>query len=199
MQRMLILAAVAALALAAAPAATAKEVTKAEVCGADGCVAVDDEDGRAALLGAGSSRTPPTAAPYYEVRLRMAHGDEAATFRVAALPGQRAFRAYDGAWYEMEPEMAALLAKVTAGEQPLAAAGLIGAAEPPAPAPKPQAADAGSPLWPEGVLVALALVAAGAFLVRAARGSRRFGRRRVECLQPLRGEREAARLRARGG
>ena len=46
MQRTLLLAAVAALALAAAPAAAAKEITKAEVCGPDGCTNVGD---RAAL------------------------------------------------------------------------------------------------------------------------------------------------------
>ena len=44
MRRMLSLAAVAALALAAAPAASAKEITKAEVCGTDGCVTSDDEE-----------------------------------------------------------------------------------------------------------------------------------------------------------
>ena len=79
MQRMLFLAAVAALALAAAPAAVAKEITKAEVCGTDGCVSVDDEAGRMALMTSGGSPTdPPHAAPYYEVQRQFAtddHGD----------------------------------------------------------------------------------------------------------------------------
>ena len=42
----------------------------------------------------------------------------------------------------------------------------------PRPAP---AADTGSPLWPEGVLIALALAVGGVSLVRAVRGLRRFG------------------------
>jgi hypothetical protein len=172
MQRTLVLAAIAALALAAAPA-VAKEITKAEVCGAGGCATVDDEAGRAVLMNGGPPRTPPTAAPYYNVRMEMAHGgEEVGAFNFAAVPEQRAFRADDGAWYEMPPEMAALITKVAAGKRAFPAAGLIGAAA--APEPRPQAADAGSPLWPEGVLVALVLIGAGVILVRAARASGRF-------------------------
>ena len=173
MQCTLVLAAVAALALAAAPAAPAKEITKAEVCGAGGCASVADETARMALMEGGPARTPPTAAPYYEVHMEMDHGEEVGTFRLAAMPDQRAFRADDGAWYEMTPEMAALVTKVAAGERPFPAAGLIGAA--PTPEPRPAAADARSLLWPEVVLMALALAAGAVFLVRAARGSRRFG------------------------
>ena len=64
MQRTLVLAAVAALALAVTPAASAKEITKAEVCGADGCRTADRGD-REVLVNRGPSRTPPTAAPFY--------------------------------------------------------------------------------------------------------------------------------------
>ena len=172
MQRMLTLAAVAALALAAAPAAVAKEITKAEVCGAGGCATVDDEAGRAVLMNGGPSRTPPPAAPYYNVRIEMSHGEETGAFNLAAVPEQRAFRADDGAWYEMTPEMTALITKVAAGKRAFPAAGLIGAAAPPE--PRPAAADTGNPLWPERLLIALVLVVAAVFLVRAARASGRF-------------------------
>ena len=104
MQRTLILAAVAAIALAVAPAAMAKEITKAEVCGTGGCVTVDDEAGRAVLMNGGASRAAPPAAPYYNVRIEMSHGEEVGAFNLAAVPKQRAFRADDGAWYDMPPE-----------------------------------------------------------------------------------------------
>ena len=174
MQRTLILAAVAAIALAVAPAAMAKEITKAEVCGTGGCATVDDEAGRAVLMNGGPPRTPPAAAPYYNVRMEMAHGgEEVGGFSLVAVPERNAFRADDGAWYEMPSEMTALVTKVTAGYKAFPAAGLIGAA--PAPEPRPAAAaDSGSPLWPEGVLIALALAVAAVFLVRAARSSGRF-------------------------
>jgi len=73
---MLVLAIAAALVLAAAPAAVAKEVKKAEVCGPDGCVSADDEQTRMTLLEGGPPTNPPTAAPYYDVRITMAEGDE---------------------------------------------------------------------------------------------------------------------------
>jgi hypothetical protein len=168
MQRTLLPAAVVALTLAATPAAVAKEITKAEVCGAGGCTSVDDADGRFALMEGGRPRNPPPAAPYYEVNMEMDQGGE---FSYTAVPDRRAYRADDGAWYEMGPAMVVLVAKVTAREQAFPAAGLIGAA--PAPEPRRAAADAGSPLWPEGVLVAIVLAIGGGFLVRAARASGR--------------------------
>ncbi|MEA2132095.1 MAG: hypothetical protein QOC68_4 [Solirubrobacteraceae bacterium] len=168
MQRVLVLAAVAALALAVAPAAVAKEITKAEVCGADGCVSVDDADGRFALMEGGPPRTPPAAAPYYEVNMEMDH--RGGGFSYTAVPDRRAYRADDGGWYEMPPAMVVLVAKAAARSRAFPAAGLIGAA----PAPEPPA-DTGNALWPEGALIALVLAAGGVFLVRLARGSRRFG------------------------
>ena len=176
MPRTLVLAAIAALALAAAPAAGAKEISKAEVCGQGGCATVDDEQGRMALMSGGSPTDPPRAAPYYEVRAEMSHGDEHGTVSFVAVPTRNAVRYDDGMWYEMTAEMGAVIRKVTADSKAFPAAGLIGAAEPPAkPAPAPAASDdGGNLLWPEGVLVALALGVAGVFLVRAARSSGRF-------------------------
>ena len=174
MQRSFVLAAVAALALAAAPAAGAKEITKAEVCGADGCSAAAGAD-RQVLGNGGATRTPPTAAPFYMVRIEVDHGGgHTERWGMTAVPERRALRAEDGTWLEMPPEVAAVIAKLTAGRRGFPASGLMGAAPPPEPRPAP-APDADSPLWPAGVLIALAVAVGGVFLVRAARGSRRFG------------------------
>ena len=173
MQRTLVLAAVAALALAAAPAASAKEIAKAEVCGADGCSAAAGDD-RQVLGHGGASRTPPAAAPFYMVRIAVDTGDgRKERWEMTAVPERRALRAEDGTWLEMPPEVAAVIAKLTAGRRGFPASGLMGAA-PPEPRPVPAPA-ADSPLWPEGVLIALAVAVGGVFLVRAVRGSRRFG------------------------
>ena len=176
MTRMLVFAAAAALTLAAAPAAAAKEITNAEVCGSGGaCQSVDDEAGRLALAESGPPMSPPPRAPYYEISARFEHGDESATVGFVAVPRHRAVRYSDGNWYEMTAAQAAVIRETTGDAKPLRAAGLIGAA--PAPDPKSQpapASDGGNLLWPEGVLLALALGVAGVFLVRAARSSGRF-------------------------
>jgi hypothetical protein len=165
MRRMLVLAAAAALALAAAPAAVAKEITKAQVCGPDACSNVTDEEGRAILTNGGPPRTPPTAAPYYDVRLTVDEGEHQATWGFVAVPERNAARAEDGTWMEMPPEMSALITKVAGDHKPFPAAGLVGAAPPPDPQPQP-VADADSPLWPEGVIIALMAVAAALLIVR---------------------------------
>jgi hypothetical protein len=89
---------------------------------------------------------------------------------MTAVPARRALRASDGTWIDMPPDVAAVIAKLTAGHRPFSASRLTGAAPPPQPHPAP-AAESDSLLWPEGVLIALALAAAGVVL---ARGSGRF-------------------------
>ena len=163
MRRMLVLAAAAALALAAAPAAVAKEVKKAEVCGPDACSTVDDEQARAVLVQGGPPRQPPAAGAYYDVRITMAEGDESHTWSFAAVPGQWAARADDGTWMRMSPETTGIVKQLGGDQKPFPAAELIGAASPPD--PKPVAAGADSPLWPEGVVIALIAIGA-ALLVR---------------------------------
>jgi hypothetical protein len=168
MRRTLVLAAIAALALAAAPAAGAKEIRSAEVCGTDSCATVDDEAGRFALMGAGPPMSPPPRAAYFEVNARFAGEGHSETITFVAVPEHRAVRYADGAWYQMTAEQQALIGELTAGAKAFPAAGLIGAAKPPAkPAPAPAASDGGSLLWPEGILVALVLAAGGVLLVRA--------------------------------
>jgi hypothetical protein len=174
MQRTLVLAAVAALALVAAPAARAKEITKAEVCGADGCRSAAAAD-REVLGNGGPPRTAPTAAPFYTVRVTVDTGEGQMThWEMTAVPARRALLASDGTWLEMPSDVAAVVAKLAARRRPFPASDLIGAAAP----AKPHSAAAGtgdSPLWPEGVLIAVVLAVGGVLLVRAVRGSRRFG------------------------
>jgi hypothetical protein len=161
-----------ALLLAAAPAAAAKEITKAEVCGPDGCANV--AKGSFALVGEGGPpRTPPTAAPYYDVRITMDEGGQDATWSYAAVPARHAIRADDGTWIEMPAEQAALITKVAAGRKPYPAADLVGTAPPPDPKPAP--ADTDSPLWPEGAIIVL--IAAGAAFVARGVSSRAAARR----------------------
>jgi len=163
MRRMLVLA-VAAAVLATAPAAAAKEVEQAQVCGPGDCATVDDQQSREILLNGGPPRTPPTAAPYYDVRITMVGGDEEFTTSFAAVPARHAMRADDGTWMQMPAELSALVTKVAAGREPYPADELVGWAAP-EPAQPAAAGSSDSPLWPEGVLIALLAIGA-AFLVR---------------------------------
>jgi hypothetical protein len=163
MRRTFALAAVLALALAPA-AAAAKEITKAEVCGPDGCATVSDHSALSVIGNGGPPRTPPTAAPYYDVRVTVAAGDQDFTWSYVAVPSRHAQRADDGTWMEMPPDVTALVEKYAAGRKPYPSSEMVGWA---APDPKPEASSGGdSPLWPEGVIVALIAVAA-AFAARA--------------------------------
>jgi len=172
---MLALGAVAALALVAAPAATAKEISKAEVCGPDACTTVDDHSALAVIAQGGPPREPPVAASYYEVRLTVTEGDEEFHWGFTAVPGAGAARADDGTWMEMPAEATALVEKYAGSQKPFPAAALVGAAPPPDPRPSPAAdPDSGSLLWPEGIVIALALAAGGILLVRMLRRSGGF-------------------------
>jgi hypothetical protein len=133
------------------------------VCGPDGCSTVADRATAPVLGNGGPPRTPPTAAPYYDIRLTVDEGDQDFTFGVVAVPARHAMRADDGTWMEMPPDMTALVTKTAAGRKPYPASEMTGWA---APEPKPEPASTDSPLWPEGVIVALIAVAA-AFMARA--------------------------------
>ncbi len=169
MRRMLAVMAFAVLALAFAPAAIAKEITAAKVCGPDGCQAVDDESSRFALMEAGSPTDPPARAPFYRVSAEFAAEGHRETVSFDAVPKREAIRYDDGNWYTMTARQTALIDKLMGDAKAFPADGLLGAAEPPAPQPAP-AGDADSPLWPEGVIIALVALA-------AAFGIRRFSGR----------------------
>ena len=165
MRRMLVLAAAAALTLAAAPSAPAKEVKQVQVCGPDACGTVDDEQARAALADGGPPRTPPTAAPYYDVRVTVSDGREDHDWSYAAVPSKAAALAEDGTWMDMPASVTAIVRKAAADLKPFPATNMVGWAAPEEPQPAP-AADAGSPLWPEGMIVAIVALLAALAIVR---------------------------------
>jgi len=163
--------------LVLAPATPAKEITRAEVCGADGCTAVDDEGDRALLVNGGPPRTPPAAAPFYLARLEVdTGGSHVERLYVAAVPDRRALRGADGTWMEMPEDLTAVIERYARGHRPRPAGRLAGAA-PAAPPPARATATADGKLpWPEGALLGLALLGvAGLVARRVARGGRRFG------------------------
>ena len=173
MRRMLVLAAAAALTLAAAPAAVAKEVEQVQVCGPDDCATVGDENARMTIIDGGPPRTPPTEAPYWEVRVTMVMSAEETggaaeehAWSFAAVPSKDAARAEDGTWMQPPREATALVKEYSEGIDPYPASHMVGWAPPKEPAPAPAASDAGSPLWPEGVLIALGALVAAAVIVR---------------------------------
>jgi len=166
-----ILAALAATALVLAPAARAKEIEQAEVCGADGCIEVADEGDRATIVDGGPPRTPPAEAPFYAVRLVIdtggGHVERLDTF---AVPSRHALRGADGTWMVMPKTLATVVERYARRLRPLPASELVGAA----PAPVAAAPAGDGVLWPEGVLVALALLGVGVLVVRRTRGARRW-------------------------
>jgi hypothetical protein len=164
--RRIALTAVAVLTLALAPTAGAKEIAAAKVCGPDGCAAVKDEADRLALMTAGSPTEPPARAPFYRVSGEFAAEGHREIVSFDAIPG-KAIRYDDGAWYAMTADQTALIDNLMGDAQAFPADGLMGAAEPPAPQPAP-ASDADSPLWPEGVIVAVIALLAAIGAVRLA-------------------------------
>jgi hypothetical protein len=182
MRRMLVLAA-AALTLAAAPAAPAKQVEKVQVCGPEGCATVDDENARMTIIDGGPPRTPPTEAPYWEVRVTMVVAAEETggaaerhAWSFAAVPSKDAARAEDGTWMQPPREAITLVKEYSKGIEPYPASRMLGWAPPrEQPAPAPAASDADSPLWPEGVIVAI--LALGAAVAVRARAAARTARR----------------------
>jgi hypothetical protein len=153
------LAVVVALALLAlAPAAAAKEIKRAQVCGSDGCATVQDSSDREILVDGGPPRRPPPAAPYYVLRLTIGTGQgHTDRLLVDAVPMRRALRGASGTWMVMPEAMYRLIARATAHHRAFSASSLSGAAAP-RPAPREPAA-AESPLWPEGIVLALVLAA----------------------------------------
>jgi hypothetical protein len=119
-----VLLALVALPLLAPGAASAKEVTRADVCGATGCVAVTDRGALRALLhiGPAAADGPKEPASYYELRLTMSAGQETHTSTLVYLPaaglvGTGAPGRYD--WYEVGSGAAAILDAAATELEPL--------------------------------------------------------------------------------
>jgi hypothetical protein len=92
--------AVAALALLPA-SASAKEIVKAEVCGADGCVAIGPSAAMDFTDGGPVSDPPKTAAPFYTAELTVrGDGDERFTVKSAFVPRDGLMRGDDGTWMD---------------------------------------------------------------------------------------------------
>jgi hypothetical protein len=156
---MLILIATAAL-IALPSAALAKGVTEAQVCGATGCAPVDDASLHAVMPEGDPTGTPPTAAPFVNVRLTIHDGPHGAPIEdgFTYVPSAGVMRP-NGAeqWIRLYPDRRAELNAIVAATTPLPASQLTGVAPPPA------AADDGTPWWPlaGAIAAALALLALG--------------------------------------
>jgi hypothetical protein len=172
--------ALAILALALLPAsASAKEVVKAQVCGAGGCVSVSHAIAMDLMDGGPPTDPPKEAAPFFTARLWVRVDDgKTQRFDTAFVPRYGLMRGDDGTWMDAPVQTEAAFKRGARGLEasppsdlgPLPAA----TAEPvPAPAQDPAPVDDGSPLWPIAFLGLAAAVATSALVlyVRRRRGT----------------------------
>jgi hypothetical protein len=175
--------ALAATALALLPAsASAKEVVKAQVCGADGCRTV----GRAIamdLMDGGPPADPPrAAAPFFVAKLTMRVEDgRLHTLETAFVPRYGLMRGDDGTWMKAPVQTEVAIKRGAGGVGAAFPADRLDLSRPAppqaqvsevvrAPADPAPVDDGGTPLWPFALL-ALAGVAATTALVLRRRGS----------------------------
>ena len=162
--------AVVALVLLLPGAAHAKGLVSGQVCGADGCSAVDRASLRGMLPDADHADAPTAGAPFVTVRLTMREGARGPLHRerYTYVPSHGLLR-FDGApgWMQVRPAFRAELDRLAAAVAPLPAAKLAGVEPaPPATAQPPASprADDGTPWWAiagaaGAALVLLALLA----------------------------------------
>jgi hypothetical protein len=166
------------VALALLPAAaSAKEVARAEVCGADGCHAVAGNgaaghaDDRWLLTGYGPrANLPATVGGYYLIRVQMRVGPDTGTQAIVArwFPDDRLVAADSDvagrtAWMFPDAATRAALQRATRGvpalPPSLVPAAVLGDVRP-RPVPRAQRPDGGgTPAWPFALGAALALLA----------------------------------------
>src|SRR3954465_3465374 len=92
------LVALAALALLPS-AASAKEIVKAQVCGADDCVTVGPAVAMDLANGGPPTDPPKEAAPFYTAELTMREdGEKTFTFKTAFVPKDGLIRNSEGTW-----------------------------------------------------------------------------------------------------
>lgn len=172
--------ALAILALALLPAsASAKEVVKAQVCGAGGCVSVSHAIAMDLMDGGPPTDPPKEAAPFFTARLWVRVDDgKTQRFDTAFVPRYGLMRGDDGTWMDAPVQTEAAFKRGARGLEASPASDLgplpAPTAEPvPAPAQDPAPVDDGSPLWPIAFLGLAAAVATSALVlyVRRRRGT----------------------------
>src|SRR3954453_1607028 len=116
--------------LVAVPAAAAKQVSRAEICGAGGCASFAGR-GLQPLAEGGDIVGPPVpGAPYFLVRIEIRAGDERNHFTSRWVPSLNLIRGAQGTWMVMPAAGKALLVKLSAHRTPLAASTLPLSASP---------------------------------------------------------------------
>jgi hypothetical protein len=172
--------ALAILALALLPAsASAKEVVKAQLCGAGGCVSVSHAIAMDLMDGGPPTDPPKEAAPFFTARLWVRVDDgKTQRFDTAFVPRYGLMRGDDGTWMDAPVQTEAAFKRGARGLEASPASDLgplpAPTAEPvPAPAQDPAPVDDGSPLWPIAFLGLAAAVATSALVlyVRRRRGT----------------------------
>jgi hypothetical protein len=132
--------------LVIAASASAKGVSSASVCGADGCREIEDtEIVGAALEGAGPAGAPEQVPEWYRVTMRVDAGDAHDRFSVAIVPARRLLKGPDGGpWMRIPAASARELAKLARGLEPLPESELEGYAPLPPPVEPASAPEGGS-------------------------------------------------------
>jgi hypothetical protein len=175
--------ALAATALALLPAtASAKEVVKAQVCGADGCRTVGQAIAMDLMDGGPPTDPPKAAAPFFVSKLTMRVEDGTLhTFETAFVPRYGLMRGDDGTWMEAPIQAEVAFKRGASGVGAAFPADKLDLSRPGppqaqvseivrAPADPAPVQDGGTPLWPFALL-ALGVVAATTALVLRRRGS----------------------------
>lgn len=157
---------VAIAALAAAPAAYAKEITKARVCGVDGCVTTRDPAILQGLMNGGPPTVPPNpAGGVISVRATVSapDGTPAGQFTSWWVPSVRMLVAEDGTWMRLPARPMAVIERLAGRFEPFPGS-TIGLPDEPARHAPARATDGAGTNW---LLIALpiAAVAAGALLL----------------------------------
>jgi hypothetical protein len=157
-----------AVALVAAPAAQAKEITKARVCGVDGCATTRDPAVLQALMNGGPPTVPPSpAGGVISVRATVSEpdGTPVGEFTSWWVPSARMLVAEDGTWMRLSSRSQVAIERLASRFEPFPGS-RIGLPDEPAPAPVPPADDGGVPSWPLIALLAAAIVAGALLALR---------------------------------
>jgi hypothetical protein len=160
--------------LVVVPAAAAKEVTKVQACGDDGCVTTTDPAILQGLMNGGPPTIPPDAhAPAIRLTSTVSErpgGKAIGRFQSQWVPSLGLLVAEDGTWMKLPADAASALNALDV--QPFPAT--KGAQPAPArPATAPATDDGGAPTWVlivAGLALAAILVAAVLYVLRRPRG-----------------------------